>query len=115
MESADGFTAGKIGDGATDAEDPRVAARGQVHRFGRLCEQSTTGVVRRGHDIEQRAIGLCIRTNRVVAIAFRLERASGGDADGDLDRPLGWWWENQISGADRLDVDVKVDPVEQRA
>ncbi|TCP94159.1 hypothetical protein C8J42_101617 [Sphingomonas sp. PP-CE-1A-559] len=112
MNTADRLAAREIGDGAGHPEDAGVAARGQTHRFGGLSEKFATGFVWRGNAVEQRAIRLCVRAYRVVAVSLGLDRPGGGNASGNLSRAFGRRRENQVGGADSLYVDVKVDSVE---
>src|SRR5687768_11052047 len=48
-------------------------------------------------------------------IAFCLDVARGSDPGRDRSGALARWRQDQIGGGDGLDVDMKVDPVEQRA
>lgn len=113
VDAADCLAVREVGDGTADAEDPGIAAGRQPHRFRGLGEKPSAGFVGRGDGIEQCAIRLRIRADRVVAVTVGLDRPGRGNAGGDFGRAFGRWRQDQVGGADRLDVDVQVDPVEQ--
>ena len=106
--------AGEIGDRPTDTENPRIAARGQPHRLRRLREQLATRSIGRRDGIEYGAIRLGIGPHGMIPIALDLNRARRGDTRSDRRRPFACGRHHQIGRRHRPDLDVQVDPVEQR-
>jgi hypothetical protein len=111
MHAADAIGLRQIGDRPGDAQDAGIAARRQPHRFGCLREQGSSGIVGRGHRLQQVAVDLGIGPRSVTGVAGGLDRARGGDPRRDLGRSFGRRRQDEVGGADRLDFDVEVDPV----
>lgn len=105
----------QIGDRPAGSQDPRVAPRGQPHGFGSLHKQPPSGFVRSGVGFEQVGVefgvGACLRALQ----ARRLYLTRPGDAGGDFGASFGRRRQGEIGGADRIDFDVKVDPITEYA
>lgn len=111
MDPPDIGRPGEIGDRPRDPEHAGIAARRQPHRLGRLGQQGAPGIVGSSHRLEQIAIGLGIGAGGFVGVTPRLDLPRRHDAPRDFRRSLGGWWQNEIGGADRLNLDVQVDAI----
>lgn len=76
----------EVGDGARKAQDPVIAARGELEAVGRLDQERLARSIRCRDLVEQRAFGIgidpCGRAQGGEAVGLDLPR--GGDAAGDL-------------------------------
>lgn len=113
MHATDVFATRQVGDGAGYAQDAGVAAGGHAHGACGLGQKLSARFVGGGDGFEEIAVDFGIGADGVVGVTRGLDRAGGGDAGGDLFRPFGGGWQDEIGGGDGVDVYVQVDPVEQ--
>lgn len=113
MDAADRLCPGKVRDRPRHAQHPRIAARRQPHRLGRLREQMAPRLVGGGYGFEQLAVDLGIGARLVPGIARRLDRTRRGDARRDLGAALGGRRQDEVGGAHRAHLDMQVDTVKE--
>ena len=118
MRAAHGGGAVEIGDGASEFENPMVTTRRQGEALGRVAHQR----LRAGIDCDEfldragrrrRVGGDAGKADRRIALG--LDRAGGGDAARCFGRAFGRRGQDEIGRRDRGNLDLQVDPVEQRA
>lgn len=114
MDPADAFGAREVRDGAGDSQHSRVAARRQPHGLRRLHQQPLARLVRGCEPLERLTIEFGIGARAGLFGPRGLDGASGGNACRDLGAALGGRRQGEIDGADRVDLDVEIDTVEQR-
>ena len=113
MGGADLVAAGEVGDGAGNLEDAVEGAGGEAELLEGTVEQCAAGRVDGAETTERLGAHGCVdRCGGGGAEALPLDGAgglhSGGDCRGGLGRTRA-----QLPKADRRDLDVQVDPVEQ--
>ena len=115
MSTADHFGPGHIGNCPRDAQHPGIAARGEAHRFGGLQQQRAARFVRGGVGIEQVAVQFGIGAPPGAFEPPVLHPARRCDPRRNLGRTFGRGGQCQVADTDRVNLDMEVDPVEQRA
>ena len=108
MHAADRLGAGKVRDGAGDPLDARIAARGEAHRFGSLCEQLAPGFVRSCVDVQQIAVKLGVAAGVGALEPGNLQRPRPRHPRGHLVGTFCRRRKRQIRRGDRIDLDMEV-------
>src|SRR5690349_1579130 len=88
MNAADLLGAGKIGDGAGDAQHAMEASRREPHRGRGVREQLAPWLIGCRDAVQQFAVGLCIGARTMAIVAVGLDLAGGGNAASDLGAAL---------------------------
>lgn len=109
------FCVCKVCDGAGHAKHTGIAAGGQAHGVGGLRQQLAAGFVRRGMGIEQVGVEFGVGAAASALKPGRLNGAGPCNAGGDLIGTFGGRWQGKIGGGNRIDIDVQINPVKQRA
>ena len=109
---ADVFRSIKIGNGACDLENTRVAAGGEAEAFGDEFEEAMAGFVRLAMlaDETRRHLGVAVDSAGVETLF--LNRASGFYSQGNDFRSFGVSTIDKIAIFDGWDFDLDVDTVE---
>ena len=116
VEAHDLVAAIKIGQGAGDAQDAMIAARGEIHGIGCLTQKLQTRAVRSSKTLEEFAIDLGVGADvRQVFVALRLPLASSGNTGGDVEAFFLWRGEREIGGFDGRQFDLDIETVKERA
>lgn len=106
MHPAHRLRAAEVCDRAGDSQHPRIAARGQAHRFGGAGEELARGFVGGGEALQRLAVDLGIGAGLDIGIALGLERAGGGDPCRDLLRSFGGRGQGQVGCESRQSVRI---------
>ena len=114
VDAPDALCAREIGDGSRHAQGSRVTSRGQPHGSRGLHQQCTPRLVRPGEGLQRIAFEFRIGARTASVRPAGLYRTGAGHAGADLAASLGRRRQGEVGGADRIDFDMQVDPIEQR-
>ncbi len=110
MDPADHIAALQIGNRAGNAQDAMIAACGQVLTFRGFEQKGLARPVRLGDMIE--LVGFQMGVQRA---AFGLGGSRRGDPGGGFCASFRRGWQGEISGGNRRDGYLQIDPVDQGA
>ena len=105
----------KIGNGACDLENARVAAGGETEAFGDELEKAVTGFVRLAVFADEARRHLGVAVDAAVTEAFFLNRSAGFDAQGNDLGCFGVGTVDEIAVFDGRNFDLDVDAIEKWA
>lgn len=114
MDAANSIAPRKVRDRAGDTHHAMKAARAEPHGRGGVGEQAPARFVGRGDLGQEIAVDLGIGADAVLGVAIGLAAARCGDPLRNLRGTLRRRRQDKIGRRDRGDIDMKIDPVEQR-
>ena len=114
MDAADLLGPGEVGNCASDPQHTVKTPGRKPHRRGGFRQQLASGLVWRCDLIKQLTIGFGISTDAIPVVAACLLFSCVRYAPRDFGAALRRRGQGQIGGGDPRDLDMQIDPIQQR-